>query len=90
MPLSWSPTVSGEFPVELKLEVYSDRGIVATLAARITEQDATIDQIKIKEQDTHSSSINLIIGVKDRIHLANIMRRIRGLKSVQAVYRQKN
>ncbi len=63
---------------------------MATLAARITEQDATIDQIKIKEQDTHSSSINLIIGVKDRIHLANIMRRIRGLKSVQAVYRQKN
>ena len=90
MPLSWSPTVHGEFPVELKLGVCSDRGIVATLAARITEQDATIDQIKIKEQDTHSSSINLIIGVKDRIHLANIMRRIRGLKSVQAVYRQKN
>ena len=90
MPLNWSPAVNGEFPVELKLEVSSDRGIVATLAARITEQDATIDQIKIKEQDTHSSIINLIIGVKDRIHLANIMRRIRGLKPVQAVYRLKN
>jgi len=90
MPLSWSPSVKGEFPVELKLEVYSDRGIVATLAARITEQNATIDQINIKEQDSHSSMINLIIGVKDRIHLANIMRRIRGLKSVQAVYRIKN
>jgi RelA/SpoT family (p)ppGpp synthetase len=90
MPLSWSPSVNGEFPVELKLEICSDRGIVATLAARITEQDATIDQINIKEQDTHSSIINLVIGVKDRIHLANIMRRIRGLKSVQAVYRLKN
>ena len=90
MPLSWSPAVNGEFPVELKLEVYSDRGIVATLAARITEQDATIDQINIKEQDAHSSIINLIIGVKDRIHLANIMRRFRGLKTVKAVYRLKN
>ncbi len=90
MPLSWSPAVKGEFPVELKLEVYSDRGIVATLAARITEQDATIDQINIKEQDTHSSIINLVIGVKDRIHLANIMRRFRGVKTVKAVYRLKN
>lgn len=90
MPLSWSPSVKGEFQVELKLEVSADRGIIATLAARITEQDATIDQINIKERNTHSSVVNLVIGVKDRIHLANILRRIRGLKSVQAIYRIKN
>jgi len=90
IPINWSPLVKGEFPVELKLEVRSGKGLIATLAARFTELDATIDQISIKERDTYSSVINLIIGVRNRVHLANIMRRARGLTAVQAVYRVKN
>lgn len=90
MPLSWSATVQGEFPVELKLEILSDRGIIATLAARITDQEATIDQISVDERDKHTSVVKLIIGARDRIHLANIMRRIRGLKAVQSIQRVKN
>ncbi len=90
MPLRWSPTVKGDFPVELKLEVSANRGIIATLAGRITDQDATIDQISVNERDTHTSVVKLVIGTRDRIHLANIMRRIRGLKAVQSVQRIKN
>ncbi len=90
MTLSWSPTVRGEFPVELKLEIISDRGIIATLAARISDQDATIDQISVNERDAQTSVVDLVIGARDRIHLANIMRRIRSLKAVQTVQRVKN
>jgi GTP pyrophosphokinase len=90
MPLSWSTTFQGEFPVELRLEILSDRGVIAILAARITDQDAAIDQISVDERDKHTSVVKLIIGARDRVHLANIMRRIRSLKSVQTIQRVKN
>ena len=90
MPLHWSPEVHGEFPVELRLEVISDRGIIATLAARIADQDASIDQIRVHERDAHTSLVDLVISARNRLHLANIMRRIRNLKAVQSIHRVKN
>ena len=90
MPLHWSPVVHGEFPVELRLEIISDRGIIAVLAARVTDQDATIDHISVNERDAHTSIVNLVISARDRVHLANIMRRIRNLKAVQSIQRVKN
>ncbi|MDM3870530.1 bifunctional (p)ppGpp synthetase/guanosine-3',5'-bis(diphosphate) 3'-pyrophosphohydrolase [Porticoccus sp. W117] len=90
MPVKWSPQVKGEFPVECQIEVISERGIVATLAARITEQDATIDQISISDQSVQLSTIKVLVGVRDRIHLANILRRIRSLSAVRRVTRIKN
>lgn len=88
--LSWSSAISGEFPVELRLEVSSERGIIATLASRMAEQDATIERINVDERDTHTSVVNVVLGARDRIHLAEIMRRIRTLKNVQTVQRVKN
>ena len=90
MPLHWSPTVKAEFPVELKLEVTADRGIIATLAARIAAQDANIEQISVDERDAHTSVVKLVVGSRDRVHLANIMRRIRSLKPVKSVQRTKS
>ncbi|HCO59250.1 MAG TPA: guanosine-3',5'-bis(diphosphate) 3'-diphosphatase [Porticoccaceae bacterium] len=90
MPLQWSPVVHGEFPVELRLEIITDRGIIAVLAARVTDQDATIDHISVNERDAHTSIVNLVISARDRVHLANIMRRIRNLKAVQSIQRVKN
>lgn len=89
-PLNWSPTVTGEFPVELKLEVASERGIIATLASRMAEQDATIERINVDERDTLSSVVKIVLETRNRVHLANIMRRIRTLKAVQTVHRTKN
>ena len=90
MPLNWSPKVKGDFSVEFKVELLSERGIIATLASRITESEAAITQISIEERDAHSGVVDLVIEVKSRIHLANVMKRIRSLKQVQRVYRTKN
>ena len=90
MPLVWSSVVKGEFAVELKVELRPERGFIAALAARITESDATIDQINVTEKDAYTSIINIVLTVKDRAHLAKIMRRTRGLKPVHRVHRVKN
>jgi GTP diphosphokinase / guanosine-3',5'-bis(diphosphate) 3'-diphosphatase len=88
--VNWAPNVSGEFLVDVRIEVESERGIIASLATRITEQRASIEHINVHERDAHNSIIHLCMGVHSRIHLANILRRIRNLSFVIRVHRSKN
>ena len=90
MPLVWSSVVKGEFAVELKVEVTPERGFIAALAARMTEEDATIEHISVTEKDAFTSIVDVILTVRDRIHLADILRRARSLKPVRRIYRVKN
>jgi guanosine-3',5'-bis(diphosphate) 3'-pyrophosphohydrolase len=90
MSLLWSPVVKGEFAVELKAEVTPERGFIAALASRMTEEDATIEHISVNEKDAFTSIVDVVLTVKDRVHLADIMRRARSLKSVRRIYRVKN
>ncbi len=88
--VNWAPNVTGEFLVDLRIEVHSERGIIATLATRITEFGANIEHINVDERDAHNSVITLCVGVPNRVHLANILRRLRALRSVIKVSRGKN
>jgi GTP pyrophosphokinase len=85
----WSPEVEGEFPVDLLITVEANRGIFAELASRITAMGANIEKIDYKDKDSHKSQIRMTIGVKSRVHLADIMRRIRGLRAVEKLVREK-
>lgn len=88
--VSWAQSISGEFLVDIDVEVESGRGIIATLAARVSERQGSIENIKVHERDARNSVIHLTIGVKNRVHLANVMRRIRTLKFVIHIRRRKN
>ena len=90
MPLSWSAEVQGEFPVEVKVEITPERGFVAALASRMTEENATIEKINIIEKDAYTSVVDVVVSVRDRIHLADILRRARSLPAVRRIYRVKN
>jgi GTP pyrophosphokinase len=88
--VSWSDTVQGEFPVDLIIHVEADRSLFATIASRITELGANIEKIHYKEKDPSRNILRLTIGVKNRVHLAEIMRRIRGMRQVDKIGRDKN
>ena len=77
MPISWSADVTGEFQVELWIEVEMFRGVVAQLAARISSDNAGIDNISIEERGASVSVLKLMLRVSNRVHLAKLMRRIR-------------
>jgi guanosine-3',5'-bis(diphosphate) 3'-pyrophosphohydrolase len=90
MPLSWSSSVRREFPVELKVEITPERGFIAALASRVTQADATIEKISVDEKDVYTSIVDLVLTVRDRVHLADILRRARSLTNVRRIYRMKN
>lgn len=88
--VGWAPEVSGEFQVEVWVEVEMFRGIIADLASRITSYDAGIDHIGIEERGSSLSVLKLHLRVEDRKHLANIMRKIRLMPPVKRVRRGSN
>ena len=87
--VSWSSDVEGEFPVDLLIEVEANRGIFAELANRITVMGANIEKIQYKEQDPNHNQIRMTVGVRNRIHLADIMRRLKGLRAVEKISRDR-
>lgn len=87
MPLRWAEAVEGEFAVELRVDLEKSRGAIAVLATRITSIDANIKRIAVDDDDPRISSVRLIIGVRNRIHLARVMKRIRTITGVTKVAR---
>ncbi len=90
LALRWDPVVEGEFPVEIRVEIEHQRGLIATLANAITSCEANIEKISTADRDAQFSIVNLTINVRNRIHLANVMKRVRVIKSVIKVSRLKN
>lgn len=87
---NWSANVSGEFLSEVRVEVVSERGIIASLATRITNTGTSIEGIQVDERDAEHSVITLTVAVTNRVHLANVMRSVRNMRSVERVLRAKS
>ncbi|MBV1914052.1 MAG: RelA/SpoT family protein [Pseudomonadales bacterium] len=86
----WDPEVTGDFSVSLMMETLNERGVLATLAAAIAKSDADIEKIEFAEKGSTVGTIHLDVAVKNRIHLARLMKRLRALKEIGRVVRLKN
>ena len=85
--VEWEENVEGDFPVELRLLVQNQRGVLATIAASIAEMESNIENVNIEERDGMHSSLRLTVSVRNRKHLARIMRHLRHLDKVQRIHR---
>ena len=85
--LTWDDDLNGEFYTALKIIVEAETGIIAKIASAVSEADAAIDRINREERDAKTSVIVLEVGVRDRQHLANVVRHIRRIKSVMKISR---
>ena len=89
LDVEWSQDATGEFPAELRLEVLNQRGSLATVATTISENNSNIENVTVIEQDSRVSVDLLTISVKDRVHLAHIMRKLKDLPIVIKITRVK-
>ncbi len=87
--VQWAPLIEREFSVELALDVINRRGALATIAASIADANANIEEVEISERNTRNSSIRLVIGVRDRKHLADVIRATRRVGTVARIVRKK-
>jgi len=89
LPLSWAKDVKGEFNVELRMTLEHRRGLIAQLASSVNAADANIEKISLDERDGRTGIAHLLISVTDRVHLARVIKRLRILKGVLRISRQK-
>ena len=92
LPVQWDLTVSGEheFRTGLQIELVNHQGVLAQLANTIAATGANIQGISTEEKDGRVYQVNLIITTKSRIHLADIMRKIRVMPDVMKVSRSRH
>jgi GTP diphosphokinase / guanosine-3',5'-bis(diphosphate) 3'-diphosphatase len=89
LDVEWSQDATGEFPAELRLEVLNQRGSLATVASTISEFNSNIENVTVVEQDSRVSVDLITVSVRDRVHLAQIMRKLKELPIVIKITRVK-
>lgn len=85
--LSWAKDVTGEFNVELRVELEHQRGLIALLAGSVNAADGNIEKISMDERDGRISVVQLVVSVHDRVHLARVIKKLRALTGVIRITR---
>jgi len=88
LSVQWSEHVEGEYLAYMRVQVANQRGVLATLAATIANMSSNIEHVNLTEKDGRISTIDFVITVNDRIHLARIMKKLRSLPSVNRIWRR--
>jgi len=87
--LQWEQQIERAFPVAIRVEVRNKRGVLASIASAIADMEANIDSLSFDERDGAHRCMNFTVEVRDRVHLAQIMRRIRLQDEVIRISRKK-
>jgi len=87
--VSWDENIEGDFLVDLRVELANSRGVIAVIATNVTSAEANLEKISVEERDAKFSVLNLTLRVRDRIHLAHVLRRVRIIKEVIKIIRVK-
>lgn len=87
--VEWENTGDKLFVSEVRVEIVNRQGVLAKLTNQIASTGANIQHLSTEEKESNLYIINVELLATNRIHLANIMRKIRVMEDVQKVYRRK-
>ena len=85
--IEWDRDVQGDYRAELRIEVINRPGVLATVAAAIAAADSNIENVEYVERDAAAATLLFAMEVKNRKHLADVIRRVRRTGVVSGAYR---
>ena len=85
--VSWEEKIDREFHTQIQAETRNRTGVLAEVAATIADCGSNIEQVEVLSRHEDCSVLTFLLQVKDRNHLARIMRNVRKMKSVLRVSR---
>jgi len=88
IPIDWDAAVTGDYDASLLIDVENRTGVLAQVAAAVAQSQSNIDRVEYLERDINAAVLRFSIQVRDRNHLAEVMRRLRRLGVVHGVRRQ--
>lgn len=90
MAVEWDIATEQEFVAEIKVDMFNHQGALANLTAAINTAGSNIQSLNTEEKDGRVYSAFIRLTAHDRVHLANIMRKIRVMPDVIKVHRNRN
>lgn len=88
LPVVWQTgTDRNTFSSEIHVDVVNRMGVLAAVAAAIASTDTNIVRVTVDEHESDTSTLVFELRVRDRKHLASIVRMIRRMADVQRVTR---
>jgi guanosine-3',5'-bis(diphosphate) 3'-pyrophosphohydrolase len=87
LDVEWASEPGADFSTEIRVEVGNRRGVLATVAAAIAELGSNIENVQSREKDGMTSTLDFLISVHSRQHLARVMRRLRHIPLVMRILR---
>ena len=88
IPLRWSEKAKGVFPTVVFIQIINELGTLAMLSLAFSESEANIEDITIEEREGLHCIIMFRISVRDRVHLAKVLRRLRRVRRVIKIIRK--
>jgi GTP diphosphokinase / guanosine-3',5'-bis(diphosphate) 3'-diphosphatase len=90
LDVEWDSDNKKLFKVNVRIVVANERGMLAKLAAGISDVGSNIDNVSIEEPDgSQYANVNFTVQVRDRVHLAHLMRNLRKIPDVARINRVK-
>jgi (p)ppGpp synthase/HD superfamily hydrolase len=88
--VQWADHPDREFSVEIRMEATNQRGVLAQITTEMARMDANIEHVTVDERYGHTASLVFTITVRDRLHLARILRHLHAMTCVIRVGRSKS
>ncbi len=85
--VSWEEDIDRDFSSQIQVEALNKTGVLAEVAAMIADSDSNIEQVEVIDRHEDGTVLIFSLQVKDRVHLARIMRDIKKMPNVLRVSR---
>jgi len=90
LDVEWEPESTRLFKTNLNLTVANQPGMLAKIAAGIADAGSNIDNVSVEEADGSAyANLYFTVQVKNRVHLAELMRSLRKIPDVVRINRTK-
>lgn len=90
LDVEWDTDNKRLFKVNLRIAVANQRGMLAKIASAISEADSNIDNVGVEEADgSQYTNVNFTVQVRNRVHLAELIRNLRKIQEVVRINRVK-
>lgn len=86
--VSWEEGLDRDFSSQIQAETRNRTGVLAEVAATIADCGSNIEQVEVLGRHEDCSVLSFLLTVKDRTHLAKIMRSVRKMPNVMKVTRE--
>jgi RelA/SpoT family (p)ppGpp synthetase len=85
--VSWEKEIGREFASQIQVDTQNKPGVLAEVAATIGDNGSNIEQVSVLGRHEDCSVLSFLLQVRDRTHLARIMRTVRNMPSVIRISR---